>query len=124
MPTLTEADVLFEMFLPLLCAEHTKAMQKFTGEVLFEMVTQPQSRFWTLRGGESPWVRRGKTAKPDAHVVVAEALVQDVVRGVDVDMNAALADGRILASGSVEVFVKLGFSWGEARRLLDGMLPR
>lgn len=123
MPSLTEADVLFEMFLPLLCAEHSKAMQKFSGEVLFEM-SAPQPRFWTLRGGPSPWVRRGRGEQPDVHIIVAESLVQDVVRGLDVDMTAALADGRIVTSGNIEVLVRLGFSWDEARRVLDGLLAR
>lgn len=124
MATLTEADVLFEMFLPLLCAEHTKSMLAFAGEVLFEMPAASNSRFWTLRGGQPPWVSRGRSEKPDAHIVIAERLVQDVVRGFDVDVNAALADGRIKASGNAQILMQLGISWGEAKRMLDGVLAR
>ena len=77
--SLTEADVLFEMVLPLLCKEHAAAMERFKGVVVFEQ-TGTEPRHWTLKGGAKPWVQRGDTAKADARISVDTDVTGQVIR--------------------------------------------
>ena len=123
MSTLTEADVLFEMFLPMLCKQHAAAMERFSGTVVFEQFGD-EPRTWTLKGCKKPWVQRGDDAKADARVSIRSDIVQAVVRGYDVDLNIALSEGSLRLNGSMHVFEELGFTWTESQTLLDLMLKR
>jgi hypothetical protein len=119
--SLTEADVLFEMVLPLLCKEHAAAMERFKGVVVFEQ-TGTEPRHWTLKGGAKPWVQRGDTAKADARISVDTDVVKAVVRGYDLDPQQL--GSLVRFTGSVRILEELGFSWSESKRLLDVVLKR
>lgn len=123
-PKLTEADVLFELFLPLFCESKAEALAHFKGEVYFVMRSTPP-RDWTMKGGAPPFVKRGKgTREPDVEITLTEDLVSDIVLGRDVDPAQAIADGRLGLRGAVKALEALQLTFAEASSALSNMLKR
>lgn len=119
--SLDEADVLFELFLPLLCETRADALQRFPHQVQLELRDTP--RVWTLHGGSAPFMRRGPAdGEPDVVLRVTRDLVDDLVLGRDDDLELALQTGRLAVIGNVKALAALGMTFGEAQSALSTQL--
>lgn len=123
-PKLTEADVLFELFLPMLCESKAEAMAHFKGEIYFFMRAE-EPRSWTLKGGKKPWLKRGPGERlPDVVVTVTEDLVRDLVQGREPDLEEAVRDGRLGMKGNIEILQAFDMTLADVKRALDVVLRR
>lgn len=123
-PKLTEADVLFELFLPLLCESRAEAMAHFKGCVHFFMRAE-EPRSWTVTGGAKPWLRRGMgERRPDVIVSVSEELVRDLVRGNEASLATAFADGKLAVKGDLKVLEAFEMTLADVSTALTTMLAR
>jgi hypothetical protein len=123
MAVLTEADVLFELFLPMLCESRAQALERFKGTIEFEM-TGPTPRVWNLKGGKRPWVNRGAVPDADVKVTISETLVKDLVLGRDPSLEQALTDGRLAISGKSKVLEAFDLTMADATGMLGTLLKR
>lgn len=122
--TLSEADVLFELFLPVLCQGRARALQSFKGVIEFRL-TGADPRAWTLRGGDGPWVTRGAPeGGGDVRISVTPEIVAALVQGREPNMDAAVAAGEVRFDGDLKVLDGFGMMMGEVAGVLGRMLRR
>jgi hypothetical protein len=122
--TLDEADVLFELFLPILLEEKAAAMERFNGTVEVHMTSEPP-RVWNVRGGPRPWLARGQAkTKADVIVVLAPAVVSAALAGKDDEIERAAREGRIVVQGDANVLSRLELSLAEAQGALAAWMKR
>lgn len=122
-PKLSEADILFELFLPMLCAERHQALAVFKGKIVLHM-TGDAPRSWNVTGGKAPWVQRGALDSPDVEISFAPDIVQGIVRGAEPDIEAALAGGGIEIKGDAKVLKSFQMTMEEAKGIVGTMLNR
>lgn len=122
---LTEADVLFELFLPMLCESRADALTHFKSQVQFYLRSTPP-RAWVLKGGARPWLTRGELPEGQAGLVVtvSEELVKQLVQGREPDLVLALQQGALGIKGELKVLEALDLTLGEARSVLQTLLHR
>ena len=124
MAALTEADVLFELLLPLLCDAHGEAMARFKGHIEFHMTSEPP-RVWHVSASPKPWVKRGSAPRPaDVIVVMSQALVEGLAQGRDVDLERAVAQGSLVVHGDLKVLQAFELSLAEAESALATMVKQ
>ncbi len=123
MATLTEADVLFELFLPLLCETRAVALEQFRGAVQFHLRSTPP-RAWYIKGGKRPWLQRGVLKTADMVVTLTEELVAQLVQGREPDLEKALADGHIGMHGNLKVLRSFELTMADAQKAWDVLRRR
>jgi hypothetical protein len=118
-PKLSEVDVLFDLFLPMLCEARAEDLERFAGGIEFRLQEDP-SRCWSLKGGGRPWVRRGPLGwdGPTLKVSVATALVKALVLGQEPDLGQARGRGELTVEGNPEILAALGLDAAGFERLL------
>ena len=122
-PKLTEADILFELFLPMMCTEKHESMVHFKGKIELHMSGETP-RVWNLTGGAAPYVQRGPIEGADLTITMTEQMVKDIVLGEDIKPEDALKSGAVTVSGDRAVLKSLQMSFEEATNLLGTMLKR
>jgi hypothetical protein len=121
-PKLTEADVLFELFLPLVCESKAALLEQFEGTIELHLDGDPP-RSWHVRGGPRPWLQRGAAPRPPVlKVTVAEGLVKQIVQGKDPDLSAARSAGALTVEGELSLLESLGLSRAEFDRVIGEAL--
>ncbi|MFO0722539.1 MAG: SCP2 sterol-binding domain-containing protein [Myxococcota bacterium] len=127
MPKLTEADILFELFVPMLCESRAAAMKHWKGLVQFYLRVPEgeEPRVWHLSGGEKPWLKRGPSAKtPDVKVTVTQDLVEQLIRGEEPDLVQAGREGRLGVQGSLKVLESLELTLDDAKGIVGTLMKR
>lgn len=119
--TFTESDVLFELFLPLLCEQHATQLAHFSGNVVF-CVSASTKRYWNLQGKKKPFIQRGNIESADATITVDEELIKEVVQGREPNLQSALQNGRISFQGNLDIIRNLEFALQDAKNALQTML--
>ncbi|MBI4817135.1 MAG: hypothetical protein HY791_12810 [Deltaproteobacteria bacterium] len=123
-PALTVADVFFELFLPMLCAERHQALGRFRHKVELRL-DGSTPRAWNLTGGsKAPWIRRGSVDDPDLVMSFEESLVSELVLGAEPDVEAALSSGRLRVEGDPKILLQLELTLSEATGIIGARLKR
>lgn len=123
-PKLTEADILFELFLPMMCTERHQALALFKGKVELHMFGGETHRVWNLTGGKPPWIQRGEIDGANLTVEIHADLVKAIVHGEEPDLEAAADQGLVRVGGDPKILKSLDFSLQEATGLVGTMLKR
>ncbi len=123
-PKLNEADVLFELFLPMLCTERHEALASFKSKIHLRMFGGEAERDWNLTGGAPPWIQRGAVDGAELTLELHEEIVKAIVRGEDPDLDAAMSGGQVRVSGDMKVLRSLEMSLEEATGIVGAMLKR
>ncbi len=116
---LTETDVLFELFLPLLCEMHETQLAHLRKKLLF-LVGGDEMRCWSLSGGEKPWVKRAKSNnKCDTKITIGQDLVNQVIQGREPDIEKAIDNGLISFEGDISALKDFEFVLADAQSVLQ-----
>ena len=122
--SLTEADVFFELFVPLLLESKAAAMEQLHATVELRLRSTPP-RIWNIRGGPRPWMSRGACPKePDVVIVFAQDFVSAIVQGRAPAIDDAIAKGQIGVHGRIDALNALGMTLSDAQSVLTTMLDR